>query len=51
MTDQDRLSSRAMREALGDSGLSMATQIVRAAEPGKKRVKGTLYRIHKAKRF
>ena len=45
MTDQDRVPSLAMREALGDSGLNFTTQIVRAGEPGSRRYKGTLYRI------
>jgi predicted nicotinamide N-methyase len=45
MTDQDRVPSLAMREALTDSGLSFTTQIVRAGEPGARRFKGTLYRI------
>jgi predicted nicotinamide N-methyase len=50
MTDQDRVPSVAMREALVDSGLSLATQIVRAGEPGSRRFKGTLYRIRKLPR-
>jgi predicted nicotinamide N-methyase len=50
MTDQDRVPSVAMREALVDSGLSIATQIVRAGEPGSRRFKGTLYRIRKLAR-
>jgi predicted nicotinamide N-methyase len=45
MTDQDRVPSLAMREALGDSGLPFTTQIARAGEPGSRRYKGTLYRI------
>jgi predicted nicotinamide N-methyase len=47
MTDQDRLPSQTMRAALEDSGLEFSAQIVRAGEPGKRRVKGTLYRVCK----
>ena len=45
LTDQDRVPARAMGEALSDSGLSFAVHMVRAVEPGKGLVKGTLYRI------
>jgi len=45
LADQDRLPARAMREALEDSGLALATQVARAGAPGTRRVKGTLYRI------
>jgi hypothetical protein len=45
LTDQDRVPAQALREALGDSGLSFTTKIVRAGEPGNRRFKGTLYRI------
>jgi len=45
LTDQDRLPSKTLREALADKGLPFTTRIVRAGEPGQKRVKGTLYRI------
>jgi predicted nicotinamide N-methyase len=45
MTDQDRVPSLSMREALGDKGLSFTTEIARAGEPGSRRYKGTLYRI------
>jgi predicted nicotinamide N-methyase len=45
MTDQDRVPSLAMREALADMGMPFTTQIVRAGEPGSRRYKGTLYRI------
>jgi predicted nicotinamide N-methyase len=46
MADQDRLPSEAMRRTLEDSGLAFTSKVVRAVEPGGKRVKGTLYRIN-----
>lgn len=45
MTDQDRVPSHVLREALPTAGLSFTTQVMRAGEPGGRRVKGTLYRI------
>src|SRR5262245_8252923 len=45
LTDQDRVPSHALREALEDSGLPFTTRIMRAGEPGGRRLKGTLYRI------
>ncbi len=45
LTDQDRVPSHFLREALGGAGLPFTTQAVRAGEPGGRRVKGTLYRI------
>ncbi len=49
LTDQDRVPSQHLREALSCEGLAFTTQPVRAGEPGGRRVKGTLYRIaHRA---
>lgn len=45
LTDQDRMPAHAFREALGVEGLTYTTQLVRAGEPGGRRLKGTLYRI------
>jgi predicted nicotinamide N-methyase len=45
LTDQDRIPSHALRETLETAGLSYATQVLRAGEPGGRRLKGTLYRI------
>jgi SAM-dependent methyltransferase len=44
-TDQDRVPSQMLREALAGEGLPFTTQAARAGEPGGRRVKGTLYRI------
>lgn len=49
LTDLERLPARLLHEALRDAGLDFATQLVRAGEPGGRRSKGTLYRIHHAK--
>lgn len=45
MTDQDRVPSQLLRQTLTTEGLDFATQLVRAGEPGGRRLKGTLYRI------
>jgi predicted nicotinamide N-methyase len=45
LTDQDRLPAYNLREALDGEGLPYTTQVLRAGEPGGRRVKGTLYRI------
>lgn len=45
LTDQDRVPSHVLRQTLGDRGLPFTTQMVRAGEPGGRRLKGTLYRI------
>jgi predicted nicotinamide N-methyase len=45
LTDQDRVPSQLLRETLSQEGLAFATQILRAGEPGGRRLKGTLYRI------
>lgn len=46
LTDQDRVPSHALREALPAAGLTYTTQPMKAGEPGGRRLKGTLYRIH-----
>jgi predicted nicotinamide N-methyase len=45
LTDQDRIPAHALRETLEQQGLAFTTQVVRAGEPGGRRLKGTLYRI------
>jgi predicted nicotinamide N-methyase len=45
LTDQDRIPSHALRASLDADGLPYTTQIMRAGEPGGRRLKGTLYRI------
>jgi len=45
LTDQDRVPSHVLRETLTAEGLPFTTKIMRAGEPGGRRVKGTLYRI------
>jgi predicted nicotinamide N-methyase len=45
LTDQDRVPSHVLRETLLAEGLPFTTQMLRAAEPGGRRLKGTLYRI------
>ncbi|MCI0379030.1 MAG: protein N-lysine methyltransferase family protein [Gemmataceae bacterium] len=47
LTDQDRIPAHALRSGLDGSGLPYTTRIVRAGEPGGRRLKGTLYRICK----
>jgi predicted nicotinamide N-methyase len=46
LTDQDRIPSHALREALDTERLPYTMQLVRSGEPGGRRLKGTLYRIH-----
>jgi hypothetical protein len=48
MTDQDRVPSLLLRETLAGSGLIFTTQTMRAGQPGRKRFRGTLYRIRHA---
>jgi predicted nicotinamide N-methyase len=48
VTDQDRVPSHVLRDTLTVEGLPFTTQIMRAGEPGGRRVKGTLYRIRSA---
>jgi predicted nicotinamide N-methyase len=45
LTDQDRVPSHVLRQTLAEEGLPFTTQVVRAGEPGGRRLKGTLYRI------
>ena len=47
LTDQDRVPSHVLRETLAAEGLPFTTQVMRAGEPGGRRLKGTLYRIRK----
>ncbi len=47
LTDQDRVPSHVLRETLAAEGLPFTTQVMRAGEPGGRRVKGTLYRIRR----
>jgi predicted nicotinamide N-methyase len=46
LTDPNRPLAPRLREELTYERLSFTTHIVRAGEPGGRRVKGTLYRIH-----
>ncbi len=48
LADQDRISARILTDALTEEKLAYKTEVVRAGEPGGKRVKGTLYRIRHA---
>jgi predicted nicotinamide N-methyase len=48
LTDQDRIASYSLRETLAEEGLQFTREVVRAGEPGGRRVKGTLYRIRKS---
>jgi predicted nicotinamide N-methyase len=48
LTDQDRMPMNHFRQTLQDEGLTFTMQMVRAGEPGGRRVKGTLYRIRLA---
>lgn len=45
LTDQDRVPSHVLRDTLTAEGLPFTTQVMRAGEPGGRRLKGTLYRI------
>ncbi len=45
LTDQDRVPSHVLRDTLTQEGLPFTTKIMRAGEPGGRRLKGTLYRI------
>jgi predicted nicotinamide N-methyase len=47
LTDQDRVPSHVLRDSLAAEKLPFTTQMVRAGEPGGRRIKGTLYRIGK----
>jgi predicted nicotinamide N-methyase len=48
LTDQDRVPSYALKELMDGEGLAFTTKMMRAGEPGGRRLKGTLYRITKA---
>jgi predicted nicotinamide N-methyase len=45
LTDQDRVPMNHFRETLAAEGLTFTMQMMRAGEPGGRRIKGTLYRI------
>jgi predicted nicotinamide N-methyase len=45
LTDQDRVPSHVLKETLAAEGLPYTTQMLRAGEPGGRRLKGTLYRV------
>jgi predicted nicotinamide N-methyase len=45
LTDQDRMPSVMFKQRLLDEGWTFTTKMMRAGEPGRERVKGTLYRI------
>jgi predicted nicotinamide N-methyase len=45
LTDQDRVPSHVLRDTLAAEGLPFTTKVMRAGEPGGRRLKGTLYRI------
>jgi predicted nicotinamide N-methyase len=45
LTDQDRVPSHVLRDTLTAEGLPFTTRVMRAGEPGGRRLKGTLYRI------
>jgi predicted nicotinamide N-methyase len=47
LTDQDRVPSHVLRDTLTSEGLPFTTQVMRAGEPGGRRLKGTLYRIRR----
>jgi predicted nicotinamide N-methyase len=47
LTDQDRVPAEALGKALEAEALPYTTQVVRAGEPGGRRLKGTLYRIQR----
>jgi len=48
LTDQNRVPSHVLREALPAAGLQFTTHLMHAGEPGGRRFKGTLYRIRHA---
>ena len=47
LTDQDRAPMELLRQTLNQEGFVYGTQMMRAGEPGGRRIKGTLYRIHR----
>lgn len=48
LTDQDRVPSHVLRDTLAAEGLLFTTKIMRAGEPGGRRLKGSLYRISRS---
>jgi len=48
LTDQDRVPSHVLRDTLTARALPFTTRVMRAGEPGGRRLKGTLYRIRPA---
>ncbi len=48
LTDQDRVPSYVLLDTLTAEGLPFTTKIMRAGEPGGRRLKGTLYRISRS---
>ncbi len=48
LADQDRVPSHQFRAGLEGEGLTYTTEVVRAGQPGGRRLKGTLYRIRHA---
>ncbi len=47
LTDQDRVPSHVLQDTLTSEAMPFTTHIMRAGEPGGRRVKGTLYRIRR----
>jgi predicted nicotinamide N-methyase len=47
IADPDRLSARVFKWKLEEAGYDVATEFIRAGEPGGERTKGTLYRIRR----
>jgi predicted nicotinamide N-methyase len=45
ITDQDRIQSQLLRDALTSAGLSYSVKVMHAGEPGGRRLRGSLYRI------
>ncbi len=48
LADQDRIPARTLADTLAEEHMAFTSEVVRAGEPGGKRVKGTLYRIRHA---
>jgi predicted nicotinamide N-methyase len=45
ITDPDRTAARVFKSKLQEAGFDVATELIRAGEPGGERIRGTLYRI------